>query len=789
MTELDTETEPGPEMGRHTGRLRSSLWIKSTSYYTALALVTTVLTVWAVGLLHHSLSIPLVYFGDALSGGTQFKNVIERGWYEFNPDLGAPWGQHFHDFPLADNLHLMAAHVLGYFTDQWPVAFNLYYIATFPLAALAAAWFTRLIGGSRTAAFGVGILYAFAPYHFIRNEGHLYLSAYYPVPLAAGLTYLVLSGRPLWAARTSLHRLNPIAWFTPRTIWTVLILAVVGTASTYYSVFTLIFLVFAAFVAVVATRRWRPVAGAVVASMSLMVVMLANMAPDLLYTMGKLSNFSGLTRFPNATESYSLKLSALLLPVRWERITPLAAFRQRYDTTFPLLSESPMLGAVAAVGMIFLIIVMFVSPMLRRRDADDDSGFWSVQRRLAVLTVFGFFVGTVGGFSTLFTLLVTDSIRGWNRIAIFLSMFSLASVALLFDRAIGWVRRRLRVQRRRWLPGALSAAACAVLVGVGLFDQVPPAPLTRFKADATTWNSDQTYVREIQAQVPPNTMIFQLPYLPFPESARILKLADSDPLRPYLHSTDLRWSYGGIKGRAQADWAASVSSEPTERMLVEIGAAKFGGLHIDRAGYTAAADKKLEEELRRLLHTTPMVSPDSRFSFWNLQNFNTILKQRYSSAQLENIGSHAVSHPVPYWQADFSPPKMVSGKTSFASLNADPKLYVDNPRAEKTTVDVSFGLTSARKVSEAVIRWPDGYVQTVAIGAGDIKLSRRLDLPPGRSAVEFSVAPGATEESSVAPVPTGVEAVSKLSTFEMSAPRVADRALETFPLFLVSGLR
>ena len=396
-----------------------------------------------------------------------------------------------------------------------------------------------------------------------------------------------------------------------------------------------------------------------------------------------------------------------------------------------------MLGAVAALGMIFLIVVMFVSPMLRRMDADDESGFWSVQRRLAVLCVFGFLVGTVGGFSTLFALLVTDNIRGWNRIAIFLSMFALASVALLFDRAD-------RVGAPTWhaciviggCPGPWQPPACLMLVGVGLFDQVPPVPLDQFKADTTAWTGDQTYVDEIQAQVPPNTMIFQLPYLPYPEAGTRLKLVDYDPLRPYLHSTDLRWSYGGVKGRALADWADSVSSEPTERMLVEIGAAKFGGLHVDRAGYTADADKKLEQELRGLLHTAPMVSPDNRFSFWNLQDFDKDLTQRYSAAQLDNIGSHTVAHPVPYWQADFSPPKIVNGKASFASLNADPKLYFDNPRAEKTIVDLSFRLTSARKVSETVIRWPDGFIQTVAIGSGDIELSRRLDLPIGRSAVE-----------------------------------------------------
>ena len=329
-----------------------------------------------------------------------------------------------------------------------------------------------------------------------------------------------------------------------------------------------------------------------------------------------------------------------------------------------------------------------------------------------------------------------------------------------------------RVRRRRWLTAALAPAGCVLLVGAGLLDQVPPVQPPRFQADVVTWKSDQSYVDQIQARVAANTMVFQLPYQSFPESAGVLKLVGSDPLRPYLHSSDLRWSYGGIKGRALADWAESVSSEPTERMLVEIGAAKFGGLHVDRAGYTAAAHQKLENQLRELLHTTPILSPDNRFSFWNLQEFDKALTQRYSSAQLDNIGSHAVAHPVPYWQADFSPPKTVGGKASYASLNADPFLYMDNPRADKTAVDLSFRLTSARKVPEALIRWPDGYVQTVALGAGEVTLSRRLDLPPGRSAVEFSVPPLAT----------AVDATSKLSTFELSDPKVADPVLETFPL-------
>jgi len=127
-----------------------------------------------------------------------------------------------------------------------------------------------------------------------------------------------------------------------------------------------------------------------------------------------------------------------------------------------------------------------------------------------------------------------------------------------------------RVRRRRWLTAALAPAGCVLLVGAGLLDQVPPVQPPRFQADVVTWKSDQSYVDQIQARVAANTMVFQLPYQSFPESAGVLKLVGSDPLRPYLHSSDLRWSYGGIKGRALADWAESVSSEPTERMLVEI---------------------------------------------------------------------------------------------------------------------------------------------------------------------------------------------------------------------------
>ncbi|MBV9594518.1 MAG: hypothetical protein JO147_12075, partial [Actinobacteria bacterium] len=610
--EFDAPEVARSEAGRPRRRalvaFPAALWAAS-GYYLGLGVVTTLLALKAIGLIGHSWSIPLTYSGDALSTEASFKTVFETGWYEFNPRLGAPWGQHYHDFPQADNLHLMVARVFALFTDNWVATLNIYYLLTFPLAAIAGAWFVRLLGGSRAAAAIAGILYAFAPYHFIRNEAHLYLAAYYPVPLAAGLIYLVLAGRPLWGRRDG-RAYNPLTWVTGRTVWTVLILALMGTASSYYSVFTLFFLTVAAVGALVARRQLRAVGGAVVAMAVLIVVMLLNLAPDLLYQHGQPANLIAVSRNVEGSEYYAIKLSQLLLPVPWERIHALANIRSEYDTSFPLPSEEPVLGIVASIGFLFLLIVVLLRPIdaVKSRISRHPE-FWATQQRLAVLALFGFLVGMVGGISVLFAITVSDSVRSWNRIVVFLALFSLASVALILDRALIGLRRT-RIGRRSNSGVVLAAAGGGLLlIALGLFDQIPPIAPAHTNQIEAEWASDQTYVDAIQRTVPSGSMIFQLPYMPFPESAPVLGMQDSDPFRPYLHSTDLRWSYGGMKGRPLADWPQAVAAAPAPRMVAELASAGFAGIHLDRAGYLPDVDAAVESELQRLLGVAPLISP------------------------------------------------------------------------------------------------------------------------------------------------------------------------------------
>ena len=163
--------------------------------YLASLLFTCFAAAQAIDLWSADLTAPFAYLNDATAILAHFKTVLETGWYEYQPMLGAPVGQNYHDFPQADNFHMIAARFIGLFSSNVAVVVNVYYLLTFPLAALAAVWFFRKVGIGKTMTLVLSVLFAIAPFHWEKNENHLFLAAYYPVPLALGGDPLGAAGR------------------------------------------------------------------------------------------------------------------------------------------------------------------------------------------------------------------------------------------------------------------------------------------------------------------------------------------------------------------------------------------------------------------------------------------------------------------------------------------------------------------------------------------------------------------------------------------------------------------
>lgn len=567
-------------------------WMRSVPGYLlalvmSLALLVVVLQLWKA-----DLRVPFLYSEDALLVESWVKGVLDNGWYLHNPYLAAPAAQDFHDFPMADNLHFFVIKVLGFFFSSYETVINLYFLLTFPLTALTALVVFRHFGVAYLPSLCGALLFAFLPYHFFRNEGHLFLAAYYLVPLAVMVAlWVLLSGveaRPLAGRRAAIA---------------VVVCLLASSAGVYYAAFSCFFLLVAGSAAALRYRRLGPLATSGFLIGVTVAGGLANLAPSLAYQWRHGYNASAVERGRVRAEMYGLKITQLLLPATSHRIPAVARFKDEYNRRAPLVNEndSASLGLIGSCGFVALVGLLLV----RRTEG----GPPSVAQELAFLNLFAILLAGMGGFGALFCLIM-PWIRDYNRISVFIGFFSLFAVVLFLDR---FARRFAPAGRAR----VSFAAGLAALTVFGVWDQTPTSAVPDYLALRRTYEADAVFVRTIEASLPAGAAVFQLPYVPFPEAPRDLaRTGPYDHLRPYLHSRRLCWSFGGVKGREADRWYRETACQSPPELIRSLAGAGFGGVWVDTSGY-ADGCAACVAELHRLLGT-PLTDDGRRVAFFPL---------------------------------------------------------------------------------------------------------------------------------------------------------------------------
>ena len=564
-------------------KARSDALFAGAAMVLALVGAALVLELWRA-----DLRVPFAYTGDATLNLTLIKDVLENPWYFHNPDLGAPNSQELYDYPVIsqETLNLLLFRILGLGTGDPALVINLFFLLTFPLTALTAFIVLRRLDVSRGIALVIALLYAFLPYHFQRGEVHLFLAAYYAVPLGAYLALAVFRGDRLFG------RWRP-------TLITAVMCTVVATASGsgYYAVFTVVLVIVAALLRFVARRdREALVAGGAVVA-AILAVSLVQLAPTIVYRAANGTNDQVAKRFWFESENYSLRLTNLLLPVDGHRIGALARWKDEYTTQIPQTeARSATLGLVASLGLVWLIAVALAAcaGVGRRYELGLHAG-------LAALTVTAVLVATTGGLST-FIAVIWPQIRAWNRLSVFIAFFSLVAVALL----LGLLERRLRAP--------VFAGLLALVLAVGVYDQTTKAYVPPYDAVEAAWNDDAAFFSALEDRLPADARIVQVPYEPFPEPVNT-PVGIYEPAKAYLHSDDLHWSWGAMRGRPE-DWAATIAGKPAAEVVAAAREEGFTGILLDRLALGAAA-QATETDFGRVLGN-PAQPPDDRYVFFRL---------------------------------------------------------------------------------------------------------------------------------------------------------------------------
>jgi len=575
---------PEPVPGRESRRHEATLYI-------SVVVISVIVLLWQFYPCWLDLEVPFAYaVHDSLSAGLFVKTIINYGWVSYNPSVGAPFGLDFRAYPLSEVLHIAIIRAMSLFIHDWPVLLNLFYLLGFVLTAITALFLLQEFSVSGPASVTAAILFAFLPSHFLRGESHLFLASYYVVPLTSVVILWIACGYPL----------------TGRRRWLAGIISVLtGISGTYYAFFGAGFLLVAGLRGSFRKHNFQPMLAAIACSSLLSAATVAALIPNILFLhqQGTQAVNATVVRSPHEAELYGLRIAQMLLPVTHHRVPLLARIKDAYnhEELIDHVTESDYasLGWIASAGF----IALFAS-LLFRFGRDE---LW---QSLSLLTGTAVLLGTIGGLNAVMVFIVPQ-VRAYNRVSIYIAVWSLFAAALLWDRAVN-----------RLKSPALRQAAPLLLVPIlvaGILDQAPAAvwdvPWPTMKAE---YGNDQRFVEEIERLLPPSAMIYQVPYVPFPEYPPVGKMFDYDLLRGYLHSSDLRWSYAAMKGSAADAWERKAANQPLPQFVAYLVENGFKGIYLDRFAFDDRLLVRFEAALNPILGPPAVVSGNQRLAFYLL---------------------------------------------------------------------------------------------------------------------------------------------------------------------------
>lgn len=631
------------------------------------------------------LHTPIVTGGDATSAQYIIKSILEHGSYTRNPDVGAPFGATMYDYPIPEPTHHALIRLLGLFSKDPFLAFNLFYLLGFAAAAFTACWALRRSGIGRWPAIAGAIAFALLPYHFLRL-GHVFLASYAAIPVFARYTLQLATYRAPHVPGTVRIGVLPL-----------LAIAVAAGTGVYYAWFGLLFIAFAAALGAAKSGLWQPLRVGTAFAATIVAVIALSLVPNALYHASEGANAAVAARRAFESEMYGLRITQLLFPTPGHRIAALDAFMGAYKQSLQYVNENSAaaLGVIGAIGFIIALAALFFG------DARKHAALWATG---AACTA-GVLYATIGGFGAIISRLFTPELRGLNRISVFIGFFALYALLAAFEAATRG--------RRRW-PVDISFAA--VVVAVACFDQIPAKGIAHQSARVIAPRK-ALYAR-IRAALPDGARVFELPYTYFPESPH--RVGSYNLLEPYLFTQGLEWSFGDMHGRPADVWNGQVAALDGEDLPGALALAGFAAIYVDRHGYAdggAAVERGLrarfgapiveDASLGRAVYRVPPPQPD--------------------------MVPHVAVDLGRDWKAATGNGDAATGNGDAASAAGDADLVVANPTASPVPLALRFRLdsTTSRKL---VVSYGDEVITAYSVRGGEgVEASVAIQARPGVS--------------------------------------------------------
>ncbi len=487
------------------------------------------------------------------------------------PELGAPNGANWNDYPTTEEFPLYFQGLLGKAFGMF-VGLNLSLLFSHLLAAGVFYGVARFSDCDRKWSFVGALAYGLAPFMFAQSPHHFTVASVWHVPLFIPVWRWVSTGAgvELWSKRF---------WISAA------IAFLAGTQNVYYTNIFCQLTLLGGLAVFFRTRSPAPLLAC------LGIIAAAALAFGLMnldtwtYRIIHGPNTGIVVREYKWLEIYGLKIVDLIVPPITHRSDLFAGFAFRHRVDAPLQDEGSYLGILGILSLGMLVFTT-AAAFLRKCYSQIPIEAWQVGWIVAVFTTGGLnaIAGTLG-----FTMFRT----GCRYSVVILA------IVLLFA-----VRRMASLPLRSGLASLLAILATAVV----FWDQVPRSP-DRKETEAIAFQieSDRDIVEKMEAALPPGAMVFQIPIMEFPE-APAPGLSPYDHLRPYLFSNHLRFSFGSMKGREDTQWQKDLAKLSLADAVTKLRGLGFRAILINRNGFPDKA-KGFLQSLSTLGHSELIESP------------------------------------------------------------------------------------------------------------------------------------------------------------------------------------
>ena len=690
-------------------------------------IITTLMTFWIFNLWNYDFNVPFNYtYGeDGMALQKALKGLYENGNLYINNYLGAPFQSIFYDYPMyGDTFHFAVLQGLSHIFKSYALAFNFYFFSLFPLTALISYLVMDSLKVKNLLSILGSVTFTFLYFRFLRGTLHYFLSAYTLIPVGI----LIL----LWLIIDSeFFNFNKNFFKNKRNYIAIITLIITGISGIYYAFFLCFFILIAILIRIInQNKTFNNIIKIFIKGGSLLAIVGITVIISAIPTYLNLNKYGASPikthRFTYEAEVYGLKIIQMFLPTQSHNIDFLQQKITHYNTATPMVNEnvSAYLGIIGIIGFICLMVVVFIN----FKNYDNDN---IILRSLCTFNIMAVLLATIGGFSSIFSLFISPLIRGYNRISVFIAYFCILAVCVIISK---WFKKKNFKQSGKLIINTV----CIVVFGLATLEQVVFTSKESQNNSVNLFYTHERFVQQIENSVPPESMIFQLPYQATPEQVGPNGMPDYLEAVGYLHSKTLRWSFGDYKGRAADEWVKQTCQLPTQQLVDKISFAGFAGIYIETQGYTSEQLESIKSELQNILGVQPIVSDNNELLFYNMASYNIKHKAQYSESEW-NKKSQDVLKPQPtYAFTDGFYGIETSPESSWAWCDKNGSMSIINNQSE--TIDYTLKLnvaTGYAEESDFTIS-VNGNTKSYKINANVSTIKLPIKLNSGENTINFT---------------------------------------------------